>query len=121
MINESGTISGGGGKPRGGRMCLGKSAARLVDTGTAKVELEAAEADLAACSQVLVTPWRTLLRCLPLALCHNFQHTHTHAYIESESAQALVKYICHLSQGQHPRFMVEAHTIGHTLGTVAIS
>ena len=76
MINESGTMSGGGGKPRGGRMCLGKLAASLVDTGTAKVELEAAEADLAACSEVLVTPWRALLRCLPLALCHNFQHTH---------------------------------------------
>ena len=52
MINESGTMSGGGGKPRGGRMCLGKEARRVVDTTTAQADLQAAEQQLADSSQV---------------------------------------------------------------------
>lgn len=46
MINESGTMTGGGGKPRGGRICLGKAAPKTVDGA----ELEAA---LAADEQTL--------------------------------------------------------------------
>ena len=52
MINESGTMSGGGGKPRGGRMCLGKEARRVIDTSTAQAELQAAEQQLTDSSQV---------------------------------------------------------------------
>ena len=52
MINESGTMSGGGGKPRGGRMCLGKEARRVVDTSTAVAELRAAEQQLSTSTQV---------------------------------------------------------------------
>jgi structural maintenance of chromosome 4 len=40
-------MSGGGGKPRGGRICLGNAAPRSVDTKAASKELEAAEAQLA--------------------------------------------------------------------------
>ena len=44
MINESGTMSGGGGKPRGGRMCLGNAAPKTaVDAKQAAEELQAAE------------------------------------------------------------------------------
>lgn len=53
MINESGTMSGGGGKPRGGRMCLGKAALASIDTQTAAAELQAAEQELETGSQVL--------------------------------------------------------------------
>ena len=54
MINESGTMSGGGGKPRGGRMCLGSQAPRAVDASTAAADLEQATRDLAACQKVCV-------------------------------------------------------------------
>jgi hypothetical protein len=40
-------MSGGGGKPRGGRICLGSAAPRSVDTKAAGKELERAEAELA--------------------------------------------------------------------------
>jgi structural maintenance of chromosome 4 len=56
MINESGTMSGGGGKPRGGRMCLGASvpkAAAVVDAREAAAELKNAEAELAAAAAAL--------------------------------------------------------------------
>lgn len=46
LIAESGTMSGGGGKPRGGRICLGKQAPKSVDTRAAAAELERAEAEL---------------------------------------------------------------------------
>jgi len=39
MINESGTMTGGGGKPRGGRMCLGSAAPRPLDTREAAAAL----------------------------------------------------------------------------------
>jgi hypothetical protein len=52
MINESGTMSGGGGKPRGGRMCLGKAALASVDTQAAAAELQAAEQELEHGAQV---------------------------------------------------------------------
>ena len=52
MINESGTMSGGGGKPRGGRMCLGKAALCSMDTHTATAELRAAEQELDSRAQV---------------------------------------------------------------------
>lgn len=52
MINESGTMSGGGGKPRGGRMCLGKAALCSLDTQTAAAELQAAEQELDNGAQV---------------------------------------------------------------------
>ena len=53
MINESGTMSGGGGKPRGGRMCLGNAAPRTLDTQAATAELAQAEQELGASQQVV--------------------------------------------------------------------
>lgn len=52
MINESGTMSGGGGKPKGGRMCLGKAALCSMDTQTATAELRVAEQELESSAQV---------------------------------------------------------------------
>ena len=52
MINESGTMSGGGGKPRGGRMCLGTAAPKTLDTRAAAAELQAAEQELTISTQV---------------------------------------------------------------------
>ena len=52
MINESGTMSGGGGKPRGGRMCLGKAALCSLDTQAVAAELQAAEQELDSGTQV---------------------------------------------------------------------
>lgn len=52
MINESGTMSGGGGKPREGRMCLGKSAACNVDSKQAAAELASSEASFESGKQV---------------------------------------------------------------------
>lgn len=52
MINESGTMSGGGGKPRGGRMCIGNAAPKNVDARAAAAELQAAEQELNASMQV---------------------------------------------------------------------
>eukprot|EP00887_Chlorella_sp_A99_P001225 scaffold14.g1225.t1 len=47
LIEQSGTMSGGGGKPRGGRMCLGSAAPRPApDARAAAAELAAAEAEL---------------------------------------------------------------------------
>ncbi len=40
MINESGTMTGGGGKPRGGRMCTGKDAPKSVDPRVAEADLQ---------------------------------------------------------------------------------
>lgn len=56
MINESGTMSGGGGKPRGGRMCLGKASPRSLDTQAAAAELQAAEQELSTSTQVCILP-----------------------------------------------------------------
>ena len=68
MINEAGTMSGGGGKPRGGRMCLGNAAPRPAnDTKADAAELASAEADLSARQQARaphfpVVSWRPLPR-----------------------------------------------------------
>ncbi|KAL0027544.1 hypothetical protein WJX77_009918 [Trebouxia sp. C0004] len=53
MINESGTMSGGGGKPRGGRMCLGKAALASVDNQAVAADLQAAEQELEHGAQAL--------------------------------------------------------------------
>ena len=53
MINESGTMTGGGGKPRGGRMCIGSQAPRGVDSRAAAQELAAAEQELLASQEAL--------------------------------------------------------------------
>jgi hypothetical protein len=53
MINESGTMTGGGGKPRGGRICLGNAPPKAVDTKTAEAELAQAETELKTSAQVL--------------------------------------------------------------------
>ncbi|PSC72157.1 structural maintenance of chromosomes 4 [Micractinium conductrix] len=53
MINESGTMTGGGGKPRGGRMLLGSAAPRAVDGRAAAAELQTAEAELNASQEAL--------------------------------------------------------------------
>lgn len=52
MINETGTMTGGGGKPRGGRMCLGSAAPRALDTREAAAELATAERELSAGTEV---------------------------------------------------------------------
>ena len=62
MINESGTMSGGGGKPRGGRMCLGKAALASIDTQTAAAELQAAEQELEAGAEVLILALPALIQ-----------------------------------------------------------
>jgi len=61
MINESGTMTGGGGKPRGGRMCLGSAAPRPLDTREVAAALAAAEQELTAGTQVLAA--RSVSRC----------------------------------------------------------
>lgn len=43
LISESGTMSGGGGKPRGGKMALGNAAPREVDARAAQAELAKGE------------------------------------------------------------------------------
>lgn len=52
MINETGTMTGGGGKPRGGKICLGSAAPRALDTREAAAELAVVEGELAANTQV---------------------------------------------------------------------
>ena len=52
LINETGTMTGGGGKPRGGRMCLGNAAPKSQDTRQAAAELADAETDFIASKQV---------------------------------------------------------------------
>lgn len=52
MINEAGTLTGGGGKPRGGRMCLGTAAPRALDSREAASELANAEQQLEQHMQV---------------------------------------------------------------------
>lgn len=52
MINEAGTLTGGGGKPRGGRMCLGSAAPRSIDSREAASELANAEQQLEQHMQV---------------------------------------------------------------------
>ena len=51
-INESGTMTGGGGKPKGGRMCLGSAAPRSMDTKAATAELAKEEKALSITQQV---------------------------------------------------------------------
>lgn len=46
MINENGTMSGGGAKPRGGRMRLGNAAPKVVDAREAAAEMKDAAAEL---------------------------------------------------------------------------
>lgn len=47
MINENGTMSGGGAKPRGGRMCIGeKVSSSASDPSLAAKEAETAETEL---------------------------------------------------------------------------
>lgn len=52
MINESGTMTGGGGKARGGRICLGNAPPKPVDAKMAEAELAQAEAELKSSLQV---------------------------------------------------------------------
>ena len=52
LINESGTMTGGGARQRSGRMCLGSQAPRRQDDREAATELAASEKELAAGSKV---------------------------------------------------------------------
>lgn len=56
MINESGTMTGGGGRPRAGRMCLGSAAPRRTDDKASAAELAAAEKELAVTQKVRPKP-----------------------------------------------------------------
>ena len=56
IINESGTMTGGGGKPRAGRMCLGSAAPRRADDKASASELAAAEKELAVSQKVCCMP-----------------------------------------------------------------
>ena len=52
MINDSGTMTGGGGKPRGGRLRLGSGAPRPGDQRAAAAELDTAEKQEHASAEV---------------------------------------------------------------------
>ena len=52
MINESGTMTGGGGRARGGRICVGSAAPQSLDTQEAAAELARAEAEFDTSKQV---------------------------------------------------------------------
>lgn len=76
MINESGTMSGGGGKPRGGRMCLGTAAPKTLDTRAAAAELQAAEEELGTSTEASIAKLHffnmsvgSLLVCCLKAMC----------------------------------------------------
>lgn len=56
MINESGTMTGGGGKPGAGRMCLGSAAPRRADDKASASELAAAEKELAVTQKARPEP-----------------------------------------------------------------
>ena len=51
-ISEAGTMTGGGSKPRGGRMCIGSAAPRSIDARAAAAELAQEEKSLAQAQQV---------------------------------------------------------------------
>ena len=55
-INETGTMTGGGGRPRAGRMCLGTAAPRRPDDKASAAELASAEKELAVSQKVLSSP-----------------------------------------------------------------
>ena len=55
MINENGTMSGGGAKPRGGRLCLGSAAPKVADAKEAAIDLRGAEAELEEAAVALKT------------------------------------------------------------------
>ena len=52
MINDSGTMTGGGGKPRGGRLRLGSGAPKPGDQRAAAAELDTAEKQEHASAEV---------------------------------------------------------------------
>ena len=52
MMNESGTMTGGGHKPKGGRLCLGSARPRAVDAKAAATELARATQQMEAGQQV---------------------------------------------------------------------
>lgn len=54
IINDSGTMTGGGGKARGGRMRLGNGAPKPLDTAVAAAELAAAVKQEEASLKVLL-------------------------------------------------------------------
>ena len=67
LINESGTMTGGGGRPRSGRMCLGSAAPRRQgDDREAASELAAAEKALAADLKVSKQPECTRFASTPI-------------------------------------------------------
>lgn len=52
MINETGTMTGGGGKPKGGRMLVGNAAPRALNPKEATEELQVCEEEFTASRQV---------------------------------------------------------------------
>ena len=60
MINDSGTMTGGGGKPRSGRLRLGSGAPKPVDQRAAAAELDTAEKQEHASAEVPI----------PCHMCH---------------------------------------------------
>ena len=99
MINEAGTLTGGGGKPRGGRMCLGTAAPRAIDSREAASELASAEQQLEQQLQVqFVTnhrPWN-----LPVCSIPHRQWGHVLALLSSElSRQDSRVSVCSSSVG----------------------
>ena len=73
LINETGTMTGGGGKPRGGRMCLGNAAPKGLDTRQAAAELADAETEFTVSKQVQDSLLQKLgmcvYCCLQLQVC----------------------------------------------------
>lgn len=67
MVNDSGTMTGGGGKPRGGRMRLGSAAPKQAsDARSQAADLAAAEKQEAANLQVSQQPAIWPGPCFPL-------------------------------------------------------
>ena len=60
MINETGTMTGGGGKPKGGRMLVGNAAPRSLCPKEANDELIVCEEEFTASRQVSLTKLFTL-------------------------------------------------------------
>ncbi len=100
MINDTGTMTGGGGRPRGGRMCLGSAAPRPADTRAAAAELAAAEKQEAASLQASACHAGLNLRLSQTVLC--ICTTLKEALARSMALVCRGKYACDENPRQWP-------------------
>ena len=87
MINDSGTMTGGGGKPRGGRLRLGSGAPKPGDQRAAAAELDTAEKQEHASAEVAL-----LATAAPV-----------HSLGPPCSASYLCEHLCPVCRKQAPR------------------